>query len=72
VGTYGVVALRDGALWGYATFAVVVSVVVQPRHLRAVIDWYRRLIPAYVAWVPVLALLGTRLSGLIPNVPGNG
>lgn len=42
LGTYGMLALRDGALWGYAAFAVVVYAIVSsyPQRLARIASWY--------------------------------
>ena len=70
VGVYGFVAFRDGVLWIYALFAIFLSVVVEPRHLRAAIDLYRRFLPLFLLWVPVGALVISPIQDALPKIPG--
>jgi len=68
VTSYGVNAIRDGALWGYCMFALVLSAFLRIEHIRWVIDRYRRLVPWLVAWIPVAAAIGvTHASPAWPN-----
>jgi len=57
VTSYGVNAIRDGALWGYCTFALVLSAFVRIEHIRWVIDSYRKFVPWLVAWIPIAAVI---------------
>lgn len=70
VGTYGVDALRDGATWGYAIFAIAVSVSVVPSHFARLATGYRLLIPVFLAWLPVAAALTLAFEPLVPRAPG--
>ncbi len=70
LGVYGFVAFRDGVLWIYALFAIILSVVVEPRHFRVAIDLYRRLLPLFLLWVPVGALVIAPLQNALPKIPG--
>jgi O-antigen ligase/polysaccharide polymerase Wzy-like membrane protein len=54
---YGVNAIRDGALWGYCTFALALSAFVRIEHIRWIIDRYRRFVPWLVAWIPIAAVI---------------
>jgi hypothetical protein len=53
LGTYGRDALRDGVLWGYAGFALIVYLVTD----RALIGWairtYGWLVPVFALWLPI-------------------
>lgn len=71
VGTYGIDALRDGATWGYAVFALAVSISVVPIHFSRLASGYRLLIPVFLAWVPVAAALTLMFEPLVPRAPGS-
>jgi hypothetical protein len=62
VGTYGVDAFRDAVSWGYAVFALIVSVAITGRHVDRLINLYRAWIPFYCVFVP--------LTLILPRVPG--
>ena len=67
--TYGVDALRDGVAWAYGLFAIVVSVLLTPRHLMAGLRIYQRAIPFFLVWVPIaIVLTETRI---LPTAPGS-
>lgn len=70
VGTYGVLALRDAALWGYGIFTVLVaSFLPRTGLLDRVPDAYRRWLPWFVVWVPIFALITHLAPSHIPMVP---
>ncbi|MGK2849302.1 MAG: O-antigen ligase family protein [Candidatus Limnocylindrales bacterium] len=69
LGTYGLDALRDAVSWGYAAYAVVLSVVLRREHLEAGVARYRRLLPLFLIWVPILAVLSQTVT--LPTVPGS-
>jgi hypothetical protein len=71
IGTYGIDALRDAVLWGYATFAIAVSVTVEAMHLPPLARAYRALIPWLLVWIPVAVLLTTRFANALPHDPGS-
>ncbi len=54
---YRLLALRDGVVWGYALFAVIIVTVAGDDSLRRWAAGYRRLAPVFVAWVPIALLL---------------
>ena len=70
VGTYGIDALRDGTTWGYAVFAIAVSISVVPAHFARLASGYRVLIPVFLAWVPIAAALTLAFDPLVPRTPG--
>jgi hypothetical protein len=72
VGTYGIDALRDGALWGYGFFAVAISLVLRREHFERLAAGYGKLVPIFIAWVPFAALLGLVLWSSLPRWPGSG
>jgi hypothetical protein len=63
----GVNALRDAVSWGYAIFALMISLSIRGQHFDRILGIYRAWIPFYCVWVP-LALLASRL---IPAAPGS-
>lgn len=68
VTSYGVNAIRDGALWGYCMFALALSAFVRIEHIRWVIDRYRSFVPWLVAWITVAAAISvTHASPAWPN-----
>lgn len=71
VGTYHLDALRDAVVWGYGFFAVFVAALL-PRTgwLARIPDWYRRLLPWFVIWVPVGWLIGHFFGNRLPTMPG--
>ena len=64
---YGIDALRDGVLWGYGVFAVVVAglLVHRPARLRNLFFRYR----GFVVAVAALAWLVLLLKGYVPVLP---
>jgi hypothetical protein len=71
VGRYGLDALRDGVIWGYAMFALAVSVTVRPEHVKRVVDGYRRLILPLLLWLPIAAVLTLHFGQALPKVGGS-
>lgn len=69
IGPYGLDALRDAVTWGYAAFAVVLSFVLRREHLAAGIAGYRRALPVFLLWVPILAVVTQLIT--LPAVPGS-
>ena len=56
LGEYGILALRDAALWGYACFAFIVGglVLAKPRRLDYLVRAYRRFVPILLVAVTIL------------------
>jgi hypothetical protein len=69
--TYDTDALRDAVTWGYAAFALAVAWTVQPRHFRILVRVYRRIVPFYIAWVPISAAIVLGFGDAIPAAPGS-
>lgn len=68
--TYGMAALRDGALWGYAAFALIVYVIADRRFLLAAFRAYGWIVPVFALWLPISWNLFRTLSADIdPNRP---
>ena len=73
LGQYGIDALRDGVLWGYAAFALIIYILAD----RAIVDrafhLYGRIVPAFAVWLPISWLVSDILSRQInPLSPGEG
>ena len=72
LGTYGIVAFRDSALWGYSAFALLVAgVLLRAGFLERSLDWYGRWLPWFLLWAPIGFLLYSHFSEVIPYVPGS-
>jgi hypothetical protein len=54
---YGIDAVRDAALWIYALYALVLSTLVQRRHIERFVALYGQLTPAFVIWTPIAAAI---------------
>ncbi len=70
LGTYGIDALRDAVMWGYAFFAVAVSITVSPALFPRLAAIYRRVIPYFLLWVPIAVGLGIAFGDRLPRLPG--
>jgi hypothetical protein len=68
---YGLDALRDATLWGYAVFALALVSVLTARHITAAVSIYRRLVVAFLVLVPITAALAPLVSNSLPTVPGS-
>jgi hypothetical protein len=53
IGVYGIDALRDGVLWGYAAFALIVYVLVDRWSVLAGFRAYGWIVPIFALWLPV-------------------
>lgn len=51
---YGVDAFRDAVTWGYALFALIVSVSITGQHFERILTLYRKAVPLYCLWVPAV------------------
>jgi hypothetical protein len=68
VATYGIDALRDAVIWGYSLFALAVSFFFQRRHFDIIAEWYRRLIPYFLLWAPMIIIIPA-VIGDLPTMP---
>jgi hypothetical protein len=71
--TYGAMALRDAAIWGFGAFAfIVVAVLTQaPRRLLAALKYYRLFCYIFLFLAPITCLLcSSAFYEIIPNFPG--
>ena len=71
VRTYGLLAVRDSAIWYYALVALIVVMVlhVRPGSLDRWVSAYRRVIPWFLLWAPIAVVLSRALAGAAPRVP---
>ena len=68
--TYGLDALRDGVLWGYAAFALIVYVIADRRFVIDSFKAYGWVVPAFALWLPISWNLFRYFSaGIDPNRP---
>ncbi|HVE80286.1 MAG TPA: O-antigen ligase family protein [Gemmatimonadaceae bacterium] len=70
--SYGIAALRDAALWGYATFSFIVGAIVvsRPARLSRLVRRFRRFIPVFLIAVPVMWPAAIILRDVAPDWPG--
>jgi hypothetical protein len=71
---YGVLAVRDAAIWGYALFAFTIAAVLiaVPERLVSAISFYRKFTPAFLLMLPVIWLFSRVLEGVLPEMPFSG
>lgn len=68
---YGINALRDGVVWGYAILAVILSnVLFRMRAIGWTLQWYRKWMPMFVVWVPIAFCLSIFFLERLPTMPG--
>jgi hypothetical protein len=70
VPSYGLDALRDAVVWGYALFALAISMVLTTKTLEKVAGFLARLLPFFLVWVPIAAVVG--VLGIVPEWPQSG
>ena len=72
VNVFGIDAFRDGVVWGYAVFAVIVaSLLSRPDQARRVFMVYGRMIPWFLLWLPVAGLVMRFGADFVPQTaPG--
>ena len=68
--TYGLDAVRDGVIWIYGLFALVLSAAVRRKDLELIVRWYGRLLPWFVAWVPIVFVITHAVGSSLPTYPG--
>jgi hypothetical protein len=76
--SYGLDAVRDSALWYYATFAFITATaaLVNEQFVPRVLKWYRWALPAFLLWAPVAVFI-SRVPSLsevtfLTDAPVNG
>src|SRR5256885_3784347 len=79
--SYGLDALRDGVLWGYALFSLILAGVIlsRPQRLWTMVGRYRRFVPVFLVGAPLVWLATILLDNLsrwigigVPMWPGTG
>jgi len=72
LGTYGLDALRDGVLWGYAGFALIVYLLADRWLLQGAIRAYGCVVPVFALWLPISwNLFAAASAGIDPKRPGS-
>ena len=72
LGAYGVDALRDATLWGYASFALMVYVLADRGWLTGALRLYGWVVPVFALWLPIaLALFGVLVQSYDSTMPGS-
>lgn len=72
LGLYRLDALRDGVLWGYAAFALIVYLLVDRAFLLRAFRLYGWVVPIFALWLPISWNLFARASaGIDPSNPGS-
>lgn len=73
ISTYGISALRDGATWGYAVFAVLsAGMLLRKESAAGVVVYYRRLVPWIILAVPFIILNDRKFLNIFIPIPGSG
>jgi hypothetical protein len=72
LGTYGLDALRDGVLWGYAAFALVIYIVADRAWIAAAVRLYGWIVPVFALWLPISwSIFQASQAGVDINNPGS-
>lgn len=72
LGTYGINALRDGVLWGYAIFALLICGLMNRAWIEAAVRLYSRVVPLFALWLPICWIIFVQLQqGIDPSRPGS-
>jgi hypothetical protein len=68
--TYGIDALRDGVIWGYAIYSLAVAVVLlRFGSIEKVVELYGRAVPIFLLVAPILVVINISAADLIPKWP---
>jgi hypothetical protein len=72
IGIYGLNALRDGVLWGYAGFALIVYLLVDREVLLRALRLYGWVVPIFALWLPISwNLFAAASTDIDPSRPGS-
>jgi len=72
LGTYGMDALRDGVLWGYAAFALIVYLLADRAFLLRAFRLYGWVVPVFALWLPISwNLFAAASADIDPSRPGS-
>ena len=63
-------AIRDAVGWIYGLFALFLSAVVLPEHFPRIVGLVRRVLPYWLVWVPIAALVAQAAGDRLPTVLG--
>lgn len=68
IGVYKFDALRDGVLWGYGLFALLVpALLLRSGLLVSIPERYARIVPWFLVALPVISVLDRSFSGVVPR-----
>ncbi|WP_218080090.1 O-antigen ligase family protein [Anthocerotibacter panamensis] len=71
-GTYGLDTLRDGVLWVYGAFALIVAALLyRTKSVQSVPRVFAHLLPWFLVWAPVAGLLYRAGTVALPHLPGS-
>lgn len=68
--TYGIYALRDAALWGYAAFALLILLMIPRRVVDKLFVLFGRMLPYYLMWL-IVAWVFVKFNPLDIHFPGS-
>lgn len=72
IGTYGLNAFRDGVLWGYAGFALIVYLLADRKVLLRAFRAYGWVVPVFALWLPISwNLFAAASADIDPSRPGS-
>jgi hypothetical protein len=72
LGTHGMDALRDGVLWGYAAFALIVYLLADRAFLLRAFRLYGWVVPIFALWLPISwNLFAAASADIDPSRPGS-
>ncbi len=71
VSEYGANALRDAAVWGYSTFAIVLFgyILARPSRLAVLLRWYSAFVPIFLVGSPAIWLIYRILGDSVMHWP---
>lgn len=68
---WGMDAIRDAATWYYATFAIIVSLLLTESRLRFAIRAYAKVVPFLVVWMLMMPAFVRLVADKLPHFPGS-
>jgi hypothetical protein len=70
IGVYGLDALRDGVLWGYAFFALMIYLLADRAWIRGAVRAYGLVVPLFALWLPIAWTIWLEVSkGISTQTP---
>lgn len=71
IGAYGFDALRDGVVWGYGLFALLlVPLILEKRLEERLPGWFAASLPWFLVWIPLALAVSLALADQLPYFPG--